>query len=395
MKGTGNAAHHLRQSWALSGEAIRLQSRVIAALVRRETRAHFGEMRLGYLWAIIEPALHLIVLGLLFSYVLRRHSPLGGSMIMFMLTGLMTYFLFYKLATYVAGAVSENRALLNLPPLLKGSLATRDKASVTCAQRLVDQIHIKFKGYAHTETKPRAHAAGIGFYRLVKVLAEISKPFDEIDNLGDVKTVDARKKGGIVPPRHVSGEATGVAQRKRDAGAAPNATTFGQFGATDQAQQRGFSRPVQAENSDVLTRVEHKVNGIEDHLTADTILGWYRKLVARKFDGSKVRRSPGRPRIKREVEQLIIRLASENRDWGYDRIVGALTNLGFEISDQTVGNVLRRHGLPPAPERKRTTSWGKGNVLLYPRDTDRHREGPVRCRERLGGLLRYYHQEAA
>jgi putative transposase len=38
---------------------------------------------------------------------------------------------------------------------------------------------------------------------------------------------------------------------------------------------------------------------------------------------------------------------------------------------------------------------GKGTVLLFPRDTDRRREGPVRCRERLGGLLRYYHQEAA
>ena len=89
----------------------------------------------------------------------------------------------------------------------------------------------------------------------------------------------------------------------------------------------------------------------------DTILGWYRRLVARKFDGSKARRGPGRPRIKREVEQLIIRMASENRDWGYDRISGALANLGYEISDQTVGNVLRRHGLPPAPERKRTTTW--------------------------------------
>src|ERR1700752_1512930 len=87
----------------------------------------------------------------------------------------------------------------------------------------------------------------------------------------------------------------------------------------------------------------------------DTILGWYRKLVARKFDGSKARRAPGRPRIKREVEQLIIRMASENRDWGYDRMAGALANLGYEISDQTVGNVLRRHGLPPAPEN--TNTW--------------------------------------
>jgi hypothetical protein len=50
-------------------------------------------------------------------------------------------------------------------------------------------------------------------------------------------------------------------------------------------------------------------------------------------------------------------MASENRDWGYDRIVGALANLGYVISDQTVGNILHRHALPPAPERKRTTTW--------------------------------------
>ena len=89
----------------------------------------------------------------------------------------------------------------------------------------------------------------------------------------------------------------------------------------------------------------------------DTILAWYRRLIARKFDGSQARRTPGRPRIDREVEQLIVRMADENRSWGYDRIVGALANLGHEISDQTVGNVLRRHGLPPAPARKHTTTW--------------------------------------
>ena len=283
----------------------------------------------------------------------------------------------------------------------------------------------------------------------------------------------------------------------------------------------------------------------------DTILGWYRRLVARKFDGSK-HRSPGRPQVERAIEELIVRMAEENRSWGYHRIVGALANLGFEVSDQTVGNVLRRRGMPPAPERKRTTTWpafirthlallagtdfftaevltlrglatyyvlffmhlesrrvdiagitghpdepwmkqiarnvtmqgcgilrdcryllhdrdtkytrsfraiiasgqveplalparcpnlnayaerwvrsvkeeclskvillgerslrralneyvehyhaernhqGKGNVLLFPRDTDiRHEPQPVQCRERLGGLLRYYHQEAA
>ena len=89
----------------------------------------------------------------------------------------------------------------------------------------------------------------------------------------------------------------------------------------------------------------------------DTILGWYRRLVARKFDGSKQRRSPGRPRVERELEELVVRMARENRDWGYDRIVGALSNLGHQLSDETVGNILRRRGIAPAPQRKRTTTW--------------------------------------
>src|SRR5882672_7688680 len=236
----------------------------------------------------------------------------------------------------------------------------------------------------------------------------------------------------------------------------------------------------------------------------DTILAWYRRLIARKFDGSQARRAPGRPRIDGEVEQLIVRMADENRSWGYDRIVGALANLGHEISDQTVGNVLRRHGLPSAPARKHMTTWaafirvhlavlagtdfftmegcgtlrdfrsllhdrdtkytisfraiiesgrvktlplparsptlnayaerwvrsvkeeclskiivfgerslrralseyvahyqaernhqGKSNVLLFRRVTQTRHEEPVQCRERLGGLLNYYHQEAA
>jgi len=53
----------------------------------------------------------------------------------------------------------------------------------------------------------------------------------------------------------------------------------------------------------------------------------------------------------------VVRMARENRSWGYDRIVGALHNLGYAMSDQTVGNILKRHGIPPAPERKKTTTW--------------------------------------
>src|SRR5580704_873733 len=118
------------------------------------------------------------------------------------------------------------------------------------------------------------------------------------------------------------------------------------------AQLKGRLKFSDAERG-VLGEIGHRLGrkALADVATIarpDTILGWYRKLIARKFDGSKARRGPGKPRIKREVEQLIIRMASENRDWGYDRIAGALANLCYEISDQTVGNVLRRHGLPPA-----------------------------------------------
>ena len=89
----------------------------------------------------------------------------------------------------------------------------------------------------------------------------------------------------------------------------------------------------------------------------ETILAWHRRLIARKFYGSKKRDYPGRPPIDQEVQDLVVRFAKENRNWGYDRIAGALENLGHDVSDQTVGNILKRHGIPPAPEREKTTTW--------------------------------------
>ena len=92
-------------------------------------------------------------------------------------------------------------------------------------------------------------------------------------------------------------------------------------------------------------------------VTPDTILRWHRELVAQKWDYTDRRKKkPGRPAISDEVKQLVLRMAKENPDWGYDRIQGALGNLGHEISDQTVGNILKAHGIEPAPERKRQTT---------------------------------------
>ncbi len=96
---------------------------------------------------------------------------------------------------------------------------------------------------------------------------------------------------------------------------------------------------------------------IASFVKPDTILGWHRRLVAKKFDGSKNRQYPGRPRVGADIEELVVRLAKENESWGYDRIAGASANLGHEVSDQTVGNILKRQGIPPAPERKKTITW--------------------------------------
>ena len=90
--------------------------------------------------------------------------------------------------------------------------------------------------------------------------------------------------------------------------------------------------------------------------TPDTILRWHRELVAKKFDSSD-KRKPGRPRIREVVVDAIVRFARENPTWGYDRIQGALKNLKCHISDSTVGNVLKAHGIEPAPDRQRTPAW--------------------------------------
>jgi hypothetical protein len=90
-------------------------------------------------------------------------------------------------------------------------------------------------------------------------------------------------------------------------------------------------------------------------VTPETLLAWHRKLIAQKYDGT-ARRSPGRPRTPDEIEALV-RMAQENRDWGYRRIEGALSNLGHELARSTIAAILERHGLEPAPERSRKTTW--------------------------------------
>ena len=89
----------------------------------------------------------------------------------------------------------------------------------------------------------------------------------------------------------------------------------------------------------------------------DTILAWNRTFADQQVDTSEPHQSVGRPRVDKEIEDLVVCMARENRTWGYDRIQGALTHLGYMISDQAVGHILKRHGISPGPERHRTVTW--------------------------------------
>jgi hypothetical protein len=79
-------------------------------------------------------------------------------------------------------------------------------------------------------------------------------------------------------------------------------------------------------------------------VTPDTILQWYRRLVAQKYDGSKAR-CPGRPSTKPDIAALVVRMATENPTWGYTRIRGGLKCVGHEVARNTIKAILKDHGL--------------------------------------------------
>ena len=91
-------------------------------------------------------------------------------------------------------------------------------------------------------------------------------------------------------------------------------------------------------------------------VTPDTLLAWHRRLIAKKYDSSQ-KRKPGRPPTKVDIRELVLRMARENRSWGYTRIQGALANLRHEVGRGTIANILRQAGLDPAPDRRKGMTW--------------------------------------
>ena len=108
------------------------------------------------------------------------------------------------------------------------------------------------------------------------------------------------------------------------------------------ARAKGLGRKVLAELATIVT--------------PETLLRWHQRLIAQKYDGSCCRR-PGRPRTAAPVEDLVVKMAEQNRNWGYRRIQGALSNLGHKLARSTIADILERHGIEPAPERIRKTAW--------------------------------------
>src|SRR3989454_6083218 len=107
-------------------------------------------------------------------------------------------------------------------------------------------------------------------------------------------------------------------------------------------------------NDDQRRRLAAKAKGLGRRLlaevativTPETLLAWHRKLIAHRYDGT-AQRGPGRPRTAADIEKWVVRLAEENRDWGYRRIQGGLSNLGHEIVRGTIAGILERPGVGP------------------------------------------------
>jgi capsular polysaccharide transport system permease protein len=97
------------------GDALRCQGRVLHALMLREARTRFGEARLGYGWAVLEPLLHIALLFVMFALVMRGRPPLGSQFFMFYYTGLLPYHVFTHAAGAMTHGITGNGAVLNLP----------------------------------------------------------------------------------------------------------------------------------------------------------------------------------------------------------------------------------------------------------------------------------------
>jgi len=111
-----------------------------------------------------------------------------------------------------------------------------------------------------------------------------------------------------------------------------------------------------AKLKDVTNKPTDQLSSILRLFKPETVLGWHRALVRRKWSFASQNRG-GRPRTDQALEDLILRLAKENPRWGYGKIQGELLKLGCEASQTTIRDILKRHNLQPAPVRNDSIGW--------------------------------------
>jgi hypothetical protein len=91
--------------------------------------------------------------------------------------------------------------------------------------------------------------------------------------------------------------------------------------------------------------------------TVDTVMRWYQKLIAEKYDGSQNRVYAGRPPITEEIVNLVIRFKQENPRWGYRKIRDQVVYLGYAVSKSSVKNILIENGYDPEPDLTVRSTW--------------------------------------
>ncbi len=96
-------------------ERLRVQGRVVHALIIRETRTRFGDSKLGYGWALLEPIAHILMLSLVFAVLMRGRPPIGEEFFIFYYTGIIPYHMFVHTSSSMTYAIASNGSLLQLP----------------------------------------------------------------------------------------------------------------------------------------------------------------------------------------------------------------------------------------------------------------------------------------
>ena len=100
----------------MARSGFEVQKAAVHALFLRELRTRFGKYRLGYLWAVLEPAAHLLIMLAIFGFFMHRTMP-DISFPVFLINGLIPYFIFSNIATRSIGAIEANQGLFNYRPV--------------------------------------------------------------------------------------------------------------------------------------------------------------------------------------------------------------------------------------------------------------------------------------